>query len=63
MKSPWALPGPATRTGRRAVSSVAVLLAALVTTLVPASPSQAADTSVTVDFATAGGPPPTTPPA
>ncbi|NUQ99879.1 MAG: beta-xylosidase [Streptomyces sp.] len=36
---------------------MAVLLAALATTLVPAGPSQAADTGVTVDFATAGGAP------
>jgi hypothetical protein len=36
---------------------VAVLLAALATTLVPAGPSQAADTSVTVDFATTKGAP------
>jgi hypothetical protein len=57
MKSPWTPPIPATRTGRRATTSVAVLLAALATTLVPAGPSQAADTSVTVDFATAGGAP------
>ncbi|WP_416979725.1 RICIN domain-containing protein [Streptomyces sp. T028] len=55
MKSP--LPGPTKRTGRRAVSSGAVLMAALASTLVPAAPSQAADTSVTVDFATAGGAP------
>ncbi|MCD9875677.1 RICIN domain-containing protein [Streptomyces guryensis] len=57
MKSPRRLPRPATRTGRRAASSTAVLLAALATTLVPAGPSQAADTGVTVDFATAGGAP------
>jgi hypothetical protein len=57
MKSPWTLPRPTTRTRRRAVSSAVVLLAALATTLVPAGPSQAADTSVTVDFATAGGAP------
>ena len=57
MKSPWTLPGPATRTGRRATSAVAVLVAVLATTLVPAGPSQAADTSITVDFATAGGAP------
>ncbi|MEV0531012.1 RICIN domain-containing protein [Kitasatospora sp. NPDC050463] len=57
MKSRWSLPRAATRTGRRATSSVAVLLAALATTLVPAGPSHAADTSVTVDFATAAGAP------
>ncbi len=57
MKSPWTLPRPTTRTRRRAASSAVVLLAALATTLVPAGPSQAADTSVTVDFATAGGAP------
>ncbi|MFE8950513.1 RICIN domain-containing protein [Streptomyces sp. NPDC007856] len=57
MTSPWTLPGPAIRTGRRATSTAAVLLAALATTLVPAGPSQAADTSVSVDFATAGGAP------
>ncbi|MFE9452033.1 RICIN domain-containing protein [Streptomyces sp. NPDC006739] len=57
MKSPSTPPRPTTRTRRRAASSVAVLLAALATTLVPAGPSQAADTSVTVDFATAGGAP------
>ncbi|WEO93871.1 RICIN domain-containing protein [Streptomyces sp. FXJ1.172] len=48
---------PTTRTRRRAVSSVAVLMAALASTLAPAAPSQAADTGVTVDFATAGGAP------
>ncbi|MGN5382259.1 RICIN domain-containing protein [Streptomyces lasalocidi] len=48
---------PTTRTGRRTVLSVAVLLTALAATLVPAAPSQAADTGVTVDFATAGGAP------
>ncbi|MEW2118195.1 RICIN domain-containing protein [Streptomyces sp. NPDC005474] len=57
MKSPRTLPRPTTRTGRRAASAAAVLLAALATTLVPAGPSQAADTSVTVDFATAAGAP------
>ncbi|WP_234383385.1 RICIN domain-containing protein [Streptomyces dysideae] len=57
MKSRWTLPSPATRTGRRATSSVAVLLTALAATLVPAGPSQAADTSVTVDFANAAGAP------
>ncbi|MGW1557889.1 RICIN domain-containing protein [Streptomyces sp. NPDC002144] len=54
------MPSPRTRTRpatRRAVSSVAVLLAALATTLIPAAPSRAADTAVTVDFATAGGAP------
>lgn len=48
---------PRPRTGRRTVVSVAVLLAALATTLMPATTSHAADTSVTVDFATAGGAP------
>ncbi|OIJ90383.1 beta-xylosidase [Streptomyces sp. MUSC 14] len=48
---------PTTRTGRRTVLSVAVLLTALAATLVPAAPSQAADTGVTVDFAAAGGAP------
>jgi len=57
VKSHWSLPGATTRTGRRATSSVAVLLAALATTLVPVGPSHAADTGVTVDFATAGGAP------
>ncbi|GHH80627.1 RICIN domain-containing protein [Streptomyces capitiformicae] len=57
MESRWTLPSPATRTGRGATSSVAVLLAALAATLVPAGPSQAADTGVTVDFASAGGAP------
>jgi hypothetical protein len=58
MKSPWTLPGPTTtRTGRRATSSTVVLLAARATTLVPAGPSQAVDTGVTVDFSTAGGAP------
>ncbi|MDQ0595700.1 hypothetical protein QF037_000045 [Streptomyces canus] len=57
MKSPRTLPRPTTRTGRRAASAAAVLLAVLATTLVPAGPSQAADTSVTVDFATAAGAP------
>ncbi|MFJ3309563.1 RICIN domain-containing protein [Streptomyces sp. NPDC086549] len=56
MKSPTTPPSPKPRTGRRALSAVAVLMAALATTLVPA-PAQAADTSVTVDFATAGGAP------
>jgi len=50
-------PRPRPRTGRRAVSTAAVLLAALAGTLLPAVPSHAADTSVTVDFATAGGAP------
>ncbi|WP_217210773.1 RICIN domain-containing protein [Streptomyces sp. AC550_RSS872] len=49
--------GPATRTRRRAVASGAVLFATLAATLVPAAPSQAADTTVAVDFATAGGAP------
>ena len=57
MKSPIPPPRSTTRTRRRAISSVAVLMAALASTLVPAAPSQAADTSVTVDFATAGGAP------
>jgi hypothetical protein len=57
MRPRWTLRRPTTRTGRRATSSVAVLLAALATTLVPAGPSQAADTSVAVDFSTAGGAP------
>jgi hypothetical protein len=57
MKSPLTSSGRTARTGRRALSSGVVLLAALATTLVPAAPSQAADTSVTVDFSTAGGAP------
>ncbi len=57
MKSPMPPPRSTTRTRCRAISSVAVLMAALASTLVPAAPSQAADTSVTVDFATAGGAP------
>ncbi|MEV5439970.1 RICIN domain-containing protein [Streptomyces sp. NPDC052682] len=57
MTSRWTSPRRASRTGRRAAASVAVLLAALATTLVPAGPSQAADTSVTVDFSNAGGAP------
>jgi len=57
MELRWTLPRPTTRTGRRATLSTAVLLAALATTLVPAGRSQAADTGVTVDFATAGGAP------
>ncbi|PBC70374.1 broad specificity phosphatase PhoE [Streptomyces sp. TLI_235] len=57
MKSPTARPRPTTRTGRRAASSVAVLLAALAANLVSAAPSPAADTSVAVDFSTAGGAP------
>ncbi|AUG81787.1 beta-xylosidase [Kitasatospora sp. MMS16-BH015] len=44
-------------TPSRAVSSAAVLLTALATTLVPAAQSHAADTSVSVDFSTAGGAP------
>ncbi|MGJ5830065.1 RICIN domain-containing protein [Streptomyces ossamyceticus] len=58
------LPGHATRTGRRATLSgrratlsLAVLMAAVAATLAPAGPSQAADSSVTVDFATAKGTP------
>ncbi|MGW2817352.1 RICIN domain-containing protein [Streptomyces sp. NPDC001415] len=46
-----------TSTRRRALTSAAVLLTSLATTLVPATPSQAADTGVTVDFAQAGGAP------
>jgi hypothetical protein len=57
MKSPWPLPGPTPRSRRRTTSSVAVLLAALATTLIPAGPSQAADTTVAVDFSAAGGAP------
>ncbi|MFB7507273.1 hypothetical protein ACFC0P_28050, partial [Streptomyces broussonetiae] len=57
MKSPRIHPTPTTRTGRRTIPSVAVLLTALAATLIPADPSQAADTGVTVDFATAGGAP------
>jgi hypothetical protein len=57
MKSPTALRRPTTRARHRTVSSVAVLLTALAATLLPAASSQAADTSVTVDFATAGGAP------
>ncbi|MEU1274281.1 RICIN domain-containing protein [Streptomyces sp. NPDC005799] len=57
MKPFTALPATTARTRRRAASTVAVLMAALASTLVPAAPSQAADTSVTVDFATAGGAP------
>ncbi|MFD5537071.1 hypothetical protein ACFWIJ_04235 [Streptomyces sp. NPDC127079] len=52
-----ALPATTARSRRRAASSVAVLMAALASTLMPAAPSRAADTSVTVDFATAGGAP------
>ncbi|MEV8567541.1 RICIN domain-containing protein [Streptomyces sp. NPDC051322] len=57
MKFLGRLPRFAIRTRHRTVSSVAVLLATLATTLVPAASSQAADTSVTVNFATAGGAP------
>ncbi|MFJ9631832.1 RICIN domain-containing protein [Streptomyces sp. NPDC101175] len=39
------------------MSSLAALLAVLATTLLPTSTAHAADTSVTVDFATAGGAP------
>ncbi|MFI8932212.1 RICIN domain-containing protein [Streptomyces sp. NPDC053474] len=49
--------GPATSTRRGALASVAVLLATLAATLVPAAPSQAADTTVAVDFSAAGGAP------
>lgn len=42
---------------RRAISTLAVLLASLAGTVLPAVPSQAADTGVTVDFSTAGGAP------
>ncbi|MFK0159484.1 RICIN domain-containing protein [Streptomyces sp. NPDC090499] len=52
-----AVPETTYRTRRRAAASVAVLMAALASTLVPAAASRAADTSVTVDFATAGGTP------
>ncbi|WP_405975775.1 RICIN domain-containing protein [Streptomyces sp. NBC_00988] len=45
------------RPGRRAASALVTLFAALAGTLLPAVPSQAADTSVTVDFSTAGGAP------
>jgi hypothetical protein len=57
MKSLSAPPGRAPRTRRRAISSAAVLLATLAATLVPAGPSQAADTTVAVDFSVAGGAP------
>lgn len=57
MRSPTTRPSPTTRTGRRAASTVAVLLAALAANLVSAAPSQAADTSVAVDFSAAGGAP------
>ncbi|MCX5358017.1 cellulase family glycosylhydrolase [Streptomyces sp. NBC_00124] len=57
MKSPTALRRPTNRARPRTVSSVAVLLTAPAATLLPAAPSQAMDTSVTVDFATAGGAP------
>ncbi|MFE9425976.1 RICIN domain-containing protein [Kitasatospora sp. NPDC006697] len=57
MRSAAKLPGPTTRTGRRAVSAATVLLAALATTLGPATPSQAADTGVSVDFSATGGAP------
>ena len=57
MKSLSAPPGRAPRARRRAVSSAAVLLATLAATLVPAGPSQAADTTVAVDFSVAGGAP------
>jgi len=57
MKSRRTPPAPAPRTGRRVTSSAAVLLAALAATLVPAGPSQAADTGVAVDFSVAGGAP------
>lgn len=62
MYSPATLPRPANRTGRRAIWSAAVLVTSLAATLIPAAPSRAADTSVTVDFANAGGAPPTAPP-
>ncbi|MDG5809441.1 RICIN domain-containing protein [Streptomyces ossamyceticus] len=57
MKSLTTPSGPATRTRRRTVASAAVLLSALAATLLPAASSQAADTSVNVDFATADGAP------
>ncbi|MFF7163790.1 RICIN domain-containing protein [Streptomyces sp. NPDC008086] len=49
--------GPAPRTRRRAVASVAVLFATLAATLVPVTSSQAADTTVSVDFGSVGGAP------
>ncbi|MFE8950514.1 hypothetical protein [Streptomyces sp. NPDC007856] len=56
MQAPRVLSKPRTgRAGRRALSTVAVLLASLAGTVLPASTSHAADTSVTVDFSTAGG--------
>ncbi|RKT19954.1 broad specificity phosphatase PhoE [Streptomyces sp. 1114.5] len=57
MRSPTTPPRPTTRTGRRAASTVAVLLAALAANLVSAAPSPAADTAVAVDFSAAGGAP------
>ncbi|MGW2830901.1 RICIN domain-containing protein [Streptomyces sp. NPDC001286] len=57
MNSPAIPATSTTRVRSRAAASVAVLLAALASTLVPAAPSHAADTGVTVDFATAGGAP------
>ncbi|MFF6786045.1 RICIN domain-containing protein [Streptomyces sp. NPDC012510] len=57
MKSLTTPAGPATRTRRRSAASAAVLLATLGATLVPAASSQAADTTVAVDFSTAGGAP------
>jgi hypothetical protein len=57
MKSPRIHPRPTARTGRRTAPYAAVLLTSLAATVVPAAPSQAADTTVTVDFATAGGAP------
>lgn len=57
MKSLSSLPGPTAPTRRRTISSVAVLLTALATTLIPVAPAEAANTGVTVDFATAGGAP------
>ncbi|MET9844788.1 hypothetical protein [Streptomyces ossamyceticus] len=48
---------PPGRAGRRATLSSAVRMAAVAATLAPAGPSQAADSSVTVDFATAEGTP------
>ncbi|MEV1084594.1 RICIN domain-containing protein [Streptomyces sp. NPDC050211] len=45
------------RITRRAVPSTGVLLAVLATTLMPATGAHAADTTVAVDFSTAGGAP------
>ncbi|MET7451919.1 RICIN domain-containing protein [Streptomyces sp. NPDC005574] len=62
-REPMHLPSPhpsSTATGhrrRRFASTVAVLLACLAASLLPATASHAADTGVTVDFSTAGGAP------